>query len=157
MYDMQEISECCKAHTLEEVSRKYDCLLATVRNACETFEVRAVSKPQKDRKVIADWVRDNRATLKQAAERFKCSKTRVRSACLENGVEARVAINGPRPIGVSTLEVVAMLIRGYTYESIAEEFCMSKQRVHQISEAAKKAQLLGTHAIVNLRPGCEAK
>lgn len=151
-FDSKAISEYCRTHSTSEAARHFQCSLATAINACTTHGVQSLSATEVFRKKVAQWVQENNASLKDAARHFNATPNRVRAACNAYGVTPRTEIpNHKAPVARSTFEILALLIQGYGPTSIAEEFCVAKQRISQIKTNALAAGLLGDHAIIQLK------
>jgi transposase-like protein len=85
------------------------------------------------RESVAAAVR-NGTPVAEAARKHGLSLTTVYHACSEFGVKA-----APRERTPSTLEIVAELLRGGRPADIAEAYGVTRQRVHGVKMAARKA------------------
>lgn len=98
-------------------------------------------------------------TASAAAKHFKCRPERVEASCREFGVNPKEEPPVHRKVDLtaaSTFEILAMLIQGRTQVQIAEEMCVSRQRVEQIQRKGEKACLLGEDSIVVLKGSSSA-
>lgn len=157
-FDPDMIANFCrrKGVTWQDAAIHFGCSRSTIVNACKVhgivLEGGHASEVARLRRVgIADWVRNNNATAKEACEHFGIGYEKLRIACKENGV--RVASSRSVDfVAVSSFEIVALLIQGRTCVEVAKEMCISEQRVRQIKLKAIKAELLGPNAIIQLKP-----
>ena len=152
-YDTKTLAEYARTHTWQQTAAKFGCSRSTVENACSQHGVQSPNKTQMTRKRIADWVRENNATISDAMREFGCSRHRAAVACNENGVQPSVADRLENvPVALSNFEVLRFLIEGYSGAKIAEEMFVSRQRIDQIRARAEQAGLFGPDAVIQLKP-----
>lgn len=154
-FDAAEIAKYCCGKTVDDAVLAFGCSRATVINACSAHGVDLTSKAAETRGKIAQWVKDNNASVPEAASKFGTSRKRVGYACKEHGVTPRLAESDySPPIARSTFEILCLLLQGHGGSEIAEEFGVSRQRVGQIKKRAVEAGIMGDDAVVvfSLKP-----
>lgn len=141
-HDAEAIAKACLSETVEDVAKRFGCSETLVRKHCKLHGVNFVTRSMKEREAIAIWVRDNKATVDDAVKHFQTSRRRVKRILLENGVVARDK-EFVTPVPRSNFEILACMMQGSRDTDIANEFCVSKQRVEQIRRAAERAGIIG--------------
>ena len=157
-FDSKVIAEYAKTHTVEETRLHFKCSHTTVMQACQVHEVEPVTQAVQRRQEHADWVRKNNATLTEACKHFGVTSQRIVHACQVHGVELKPE---PRdkltPVSYTNFEILAFLLAGYTQTQVAEEMCVSRQRIQQIRQRAEQARLIGPSAFVEVKPTAETE
>jgi len=152
-FDAAKIAQYCRENTIGDAMLAFGCSRATVTNACEAHGVALLNKSAAERRKVAEWVKENNASISEATFKFGMTRNRVGSACKENGVTPKEEISDYKPpIARSTLEVLCMLLQGYQAAEIAKAFAVSRQRVSHIKQQAIEARILGDEALIVCTP-----
>lgn len=148
-FSSKQIAEYCRDNTVSDAMIAFNCSRSTVTNACMAHGVTQLSKPAMFRRQIAQWVKDNNASISEATLNFQTSRNRVGQACKENGIVPRSEVNDyDPPVSRSNFEILLLLMQGYSQADIAREFGISRQRVEQIQKRAIEAKILGKDAVI---------
>jgi transposase len=131
--------------SVEDAAQKYKVTRSTVRNACREHSVEAQTKADLRRQQIAQRIADGNDPTSVAREFDVCIGTVV-GACKSSGVEAPY---GVRALASKTYEIIRELIvrqrlpagQRVSLGTVASQFGISKQRIHQIFEHCKDAGL----------------
>lgn len=156
-YDHKELAMHAKMHGVAATCLTFGCSDALVRIAMRTYGVSALGAACLRRKKIAEQIDKEQLTIAQAVEKFNCDTQRIKKICREFGVEVRMEPKKAQVATMSTFEILSLLICGFRVPEIAEEFCVSKQRVQQISEHAAAVKLYGKDSFIEVKNGtpCE--
>lgn len=147
IYDSKEIAEFCKTHTPQEAEAHFRCSRSTVSNACRAFDVIPMSRPSQKRQEMADWAKENEATIEMFCKRYKVSSKRALAIYKEFDLPVQYDKAPGRPISPTQFEVLALLFQGFRQCEIADSLNVSRQRVEQIQRMAEKFNLLGPTAV----------
>lgn len=153
-FDPSTIAEFCKTHTISEATQKFKCSTSTARNACAQYGVEMITRAQQRRRDIADWVKDNNATVSEAASQFSTSRTRVLRSLTDNGVTPKQETSSgyKTPVSLSNFEIVRMVLCGYRTSEIVDEHAVSRERVAQIIRAMTINGLWGRTSFIQIKP-----
>ena len=143
------VEYCKRGFTATDAAVKYNVSVPTVYQVCGEAGVVFQNKRVNDRREIAKWVKENKATAQQAMNHFKCSLPTLKKACLENRVTLKVNKNPP---AVGAMRVLSYLLDSKkTSAEIAESLGISRQYVEEVKVSAIHAKILGPRSLFTVK------